>query len=369
MNYYERHIGDYLKDTSHLSLLEHGIYTRLLDVYYTREGAIPAREVARLISARSDEERQALETVLAEFFRLDGESYVQARCAREIERFKERREKAANSARSRWSSAGDGPDSPPTGKGGRGRKSAPVASKEMPIADAQPMRTQCERNANASVEHGERIENAMLGGCEGNAPSNQTPVTNKPTDRCDLPREHGRSVGQVDDPPKSFGFQQVLEAFNAIGVSYHCLMRDADQARIREWISLGVDAELLSQAIADAGVSKPLAQLSTGYLDPVIKRLLFQRNSPGALHLAGGRDAQDKRDAEAAWAEVEQATREGYAKGVWRKVWSDLRTASAFKAIGEYGGRMADIGPSNRHSIKRDFVTAFCEQASLGRVA
>jgi uncharacterized protein YdaU (DUF1376 family) len=32
VNYYERHIGDYLKDTAHLSLLEHGIYTRLLDV-------------------------------------------------------------------------------------------------------------------------------------------------------------------------------------------------------------------------------------------------------------------------------------------------------------------------------------------------
>jgi hypothetical protein len=48
VNYYERHIGDYLKDTAHLSLLEHGIYTRLLDVYYTRECPIPKAEVSRL---------------------------------------------------------------------------------------------------------------------------------------------------------------------------------------------------------------------------------------------------------------------------------------------------------------------------------
>ena len=47
MNYYKRHIGDYLKDTAHLSLLEHGVYARLLDVYYTRETAIPDDHLRR----------------------------------------------------------------------------------------------------------------------------------------------------------------------------------------------------------------------------------------------------------------------------------------------------------------------------------
>ena len=54
MNYYERHIGDYLKDTAHLSLLEHGIYGRLLDIYYTREEPIQEAQVMRLVWARSD---------------------------------------------------------------------------------------------------------------------------------------------------------------------------------------------------------------------------------------------------------------------------------------------------------------------------
>jgi len=79
VNYYERHIGDYLKDTAHLSLLEHGVYTRLMDVYYTREGAIPAKEVARLIGARSKDEREARAAVLAEFFVLEDGLHRQER--------------------------------------------------------------------------------------------------------------------------------------------------------------------------------------------------------------------------------------------------------------------------------------------------
>lgn len=86
MNFYKRHIGDYIKDTSHLSLLEHGIYTRLLDVYYTREQALPPfDQTARLIGARSDDERAALRDVLAEFFTESDAGYRQERCEREIE--------------------------------------------------------------------------------------------------------------------------------------------------------------------------------------------------------------------------------------------------------------------------------------------
>jgi len=84
VNFYQRHIGDYLKATSHLSLLEHGIYTRLLDVYYTREGAIPAEQSARLVGARSKEEKAALDSVLAEFFTSTPEGWRQKRCDEEI---------------------------------------------------------------------------------------------------------------------------------------------------------------------------------------------------------------------------------------------------------------------------------------------
>ncbi len=85
MNFYKRHIGDYLRDAGHLTLLEHGAYTRLLDVYYTREGAIPEEQAARLIGARTREERDAVDRVLAEFFELVDGAWTQRRCEREIE--------------------------------------------------------------------------------------------------------------------------------------------------------------------------------------------------------------------------------------------------------------------------------------------
>ena len=147
MNYYERHIGDYLKDTVHLSLLEHGVYGRLLDVYYTREAAIPAAQVERLVGVRSKEDKAALVAVLEEFFALDGDVYRHARCDREIERYQEKQRKASASASARW------------GKG-----------KSHDKQDANAMRTHSERSAKASRTH-------MQTQCEGNAPNHQTPDT------------------------------------------------------------------------------------------------------------------------------------------------------------------------------------------------
>lgn len=142
MNYYERHIGDYLKDTAHLSLLEHGIYTRLMDVYYTREAAVPEDQVARLIGARSKEEREALDAVLSEFFERTPNGWAQQRCDREIERYQDKQAKAKRSANARWS--------------------------------AKP--SQSDRNADASTD-------AMRTHSEGNAPRArpQTPDTNHQT--------------------------------------------------------------------------------------------------------------------------------------------------------------------------------------------
>ncbi len=104
MNYYERHIGDYLRDASHLSLLEHGVYARLLDVYYTEEVGLEEGMVARRIGAKTDEELAALRIVLMEFFVLQDGVYTQARCDREIERYQNKQCKARASAVASWES-------------------------------------------------------------------------------------------------------------------------------------------------------------------------------------------------------------------------------------------------------------------------
>lgn len=100
MNYYERHLGDYARDTAHLSLLEHGAYTLLLDRYYATEQPIPADQVHRIARTRTAQERAAVNAVLAEFFTLDNGLYSQKRVQSEIERAHIRIETARSNGRS-----------------------------------------------------------------------------------------------------------------------------------------------------------------------------------------------------------------------------------------------------------------------------
>jgi uncharacterized protein YdaU (DUF1376 family) len=124
LNYYERHIGDYTRDTVHLSLMEHGVYSRLLDVYYTREQPLPPdpKAIERLIGARTKDEREAARVVLEEFFDLSTDGWHNKRCDEELARFNDKRLKAKRSADARW----------------------------------HGQQTQTGRNANASAEHDER---------------------------------------------------------------------------------------------------------------------------------------------------------------------------------------------------------------------
>lgn len=84
MNYYERHLGDYAKDTAHLSMIEHGAYGLLLDRYYGTEQGIPEDQAHRVARARSKEEKQAVDAVLAEFFTLTNGVWINARSEEEI---------------------------------------------------------------------------------------------------------------------------------------------------------------------------------------------------------------------------------------------------------------------------------------------
>ncbi len=97
MNYYKHHIGDYRRDTAHLSLLEHGVYRQLLDTYYLSEQPIPSEteQVIRRLSARTEQERDAVLLVLAEFFSLVDGAWKHARCDSEIESYHKRADSSA----------------------------------------------------------------------------------------------------------------------------------------------------------------------------------------------------------------------------------------------------------------------------------
>jgi uncharacterized protein YdaU (DUF1376 family) len=89
MNYYEHHIGDYDKNTSHLTACEDGIYCRLIRRYYDKECPLPAdvSEVKRLARARTPEERKAVDAVLREFFRLEDDGWHHGKCDEIISAF------------------------------------------------------------------------------------------------------------------------------------------------------------------------------------------------------------------------------------------------------------------------------------------
>lgn len=89
MNWYARYAGDYMQDTAHLSLVEHGAYTLLLDQYYGSEKPLPSDMVSlyRICRAFSTDEQKAVDSVAEQYFPVNGDGLRHNRRAdREIEK-------------------------------------------------------------------------------------------------------------------------------------------------------------------------------------------------------------------------------------------------------------------------------------------
>jgi uncharacterized protein YdaU (DUF1376 family) len=112
MHYYSHNIADYRKDTSHLSLLEHGIYRQLLDSYYLDEKPLCAdlTKLMRSHSVRTADEITAFDYVLLNFFKLTKKGYVHKRCDETILSYHGKSEKARQSAMARWTNKDKGSD-------------------------------------------------------------------------------------------------------------------------------------------------------------------------------------------------------------------------------------------------------------------
>jgi uncharacterized protein YdaU (DUF1376 family) len=137
MHYYEHHIGDYDKATSHLSAVEDGIYCRLIRRYYDTEQPLPLdiKALQRLVRARARDEKEAVETILNEFFDQCADGWHNKRCDSDISKYQEKQRKARASANARWNKThGEG--------------------------NAESNKSQCDEHANASQTYNER--NALL---------------------------------------------------------------------------------------------------------------------------------------------------------------------------------------------------------------
>jgi uncharacterized protein YdaU (DUF1376 family) len=101
LHYYQHNISDYRADTGHLTLLEHGCYHQLLDQYYLNEEPLPLDidKIFRLLTARTQDEKDAIKNVLKDFFVETEAGFIQRRCDNEIKFYHERIDSAAAAGR------------------------------------------------------------------------------------------------------------------------------------------------------------------------------------------------------------------------------------------------------------------------------
>lgn len=181
MNYYEKHIGDYIKDTVSLSMMEDGAYNRLIDQYYQSERPLPLdrKEIYREARASSAAERKAVDYVIGKFFDETPEGFIQKRIVAEIARYQDKQRKAKASADARWNKDKTGSDG----------------------------------NANASDSHDASGMRSHSGGNAHQSPdsSNQTPVLKT--------QEPDGSLSTSGKSPKVAALQQQIDGIPS-GLTY-----------------------------------------------------------------------------------------------------------------------------------------------------
>ena len=138
MDWHKRYSGDYARDTGHLSLCEHGAYAVLLDAFYSTEKPIPAAGAHRVARAFEKHEREAVDSVLLQFWKRTPDGWVNPRAIVEI---------------------------------GKANAKSAAASRA-----ARAMHESCERRANAERTQSERTDSAPADGVrpQSNARACQT---------------------------------------------------------------------------------------------------------------------------------------------------------------------------------------------------
>lgn len=101
MNHYPHHIGDFNNATRHLTFVERALYRELLDLYYDTEKPLNSdtEKLARRVLANTPELRAVLDVVLEEFFVRTPEGWINARCEREIEKYRAQAEQASRAGK------------------------------------------------------------------------------------------------------------------------------------------------------------------------------------------------------------------------------------------------------------------------------
>ena len=241
MHYYEHNIGDYRRDTGHLTLLEHGIYRSLLDTYYLTQQPLCA-DLAKLMRShcvRTADESKALENVLSDFFVLTDRGYEHKRCEAVIAEYAEKSAKSKKAAKARWA---------------KNSKS-----------DAETMQTQCERipDAMPTINHKPLTNNQ-----KPLKPKNTTPPAVAAAPKFDfakaladagVPEKHISSWLKVRKAKKAVNTEEAFSGFVREASAAGLAIPDAVLLCVeRSWA--GIKAEWLApKAPVQASTAQPFA--------------------------------------------------------------------------------------------------------------
>lgn len=263
MNHYPRHIGDWIRDTAHLSEVEECIYSRMLDQYYAREKALPAdkAQVCRLVRATTREARKAVDSVLAEFFAPGPDGWHQKRCDEELAKYAEKSAKASKSAAARW---------------GKSDANGHANADANALPDAK--RTQIEGNAShkplASNHEPKETSSAPGLTTEGAAPP------------------AGAEVRELPKPDRA--------TLIAIYLRKQGIAIQAAHPLAQQWQAQGVTDDHLAEAVAIARMRKPTGPIAPGYLAPILAEAMEpRRDTTGKTlsQLLAERDAEEAAEA------------------------------------------------------------------------
>lgn len=281
MNYYEKHIGDYIRDTVSLTMIEDGAYCRLLDQVYQTERALPKdkKEVYRAARAISVIERKAVDYVLEKFFHLTDDGFMQKRAQAVIEEFWDRapaNESKKENAKIRQQRARDRRKmlfdrlrelgvTPEFNASMRTLEQE--LSRVTPRDESQFSNTTVTRDDTLTQTPDTRHQYPVLKTSDDDSTGSGSASSDV---EIDLPPSAGAPLPMREAPPLSENPAVVLSvALRRMGVN--ALFT---HPAVQEWATKGVTLEILTQAVAVARESKGTVKIPPGYLVPIVNDLL-----------------------------------------------------------------------------------------------
>ena len=252
MNHYPHHIGDFNNATRHLTFVERALYRELLDLYYDTEKPLNSatEKLARRVLANTPELRAVLDVVLEEFFVRTPEGWINARCEREIEKYRAQAEQASRAGKA----------SAAARRAGKGKGSA-AAKAAAPAAEAggfQQDATPVERPLNDRTTNQNQNQNQNHI-CSSN---------NRHADDAVVPASHGEWMRVFD------------EAFGVEVDPASLQHRQKFVPLAKGWIDAGVSVGQMRDAVAKA---RSEAKEGIAYLPGYVDRVLASMSAGAAV--------------------------------------------------------------------------------------